>query len=163
MERIIHSFYFRYHELHPDQAHVDNPEFNICGYIPITDELGYIIERTDEQYGDYYFRRLTINNKTFEYEDQPRVLAFHVKCLTVCYDFQSATRELNVILRQETRKFSIFYVFKPYFSWNILVQVKCLSKFLHLQREYSRIFELWNSNLHFISLTRRIFSAPSVL
>lgn len=83
---------------------MDEPDFNICGFVSISDSIGYTIERTDEDYGDYYLRRIDFNhdNPSFDYEQQPRTLAFNVKCLTVCYDYQVETNELNVILRKKT-------------------------------------------------------------
>lgn len=97
----IIRFYFSFHLIHPEQADIEEADYNICGFVPISDNVGFAIERTDEVYGDYYLRKITFTHDgSFEKDDEPRILAFDVKCLTVCYDFQLENNEFHVILRQ---------------------------------------------------------------
>jgi hypothetical protein len=85
---------------------LEQPEFNICGFVSISDDVGYTIERTDAPYGNYSFRRIEFGHRgDFSIENNPQTVASHVKCLTVCYDFQVNQNELHVILRKEAGKF----------------------------------------------------------
>jgi hypothetical protein len=78
-------------------------EFNICGFIALSDTVGYTIERTGPQYGDYYLRKIEFDHEDQNYtlDERPLTLAFDVKWLTACFDYQHETQELHVILRHE--------------------------------------------------------------